>query len=432
MKRIVYFFGVFTALILLFSCSEEDALLLNDSSYVDCKVPSNPHRVSLENALAQADALLSQLSSDESKTRVGRSVKSVEYTLNAITRSALEDAPIDTALYVVNYADNQGFALLGADDRLQPIYAISDEGSFSFEDTIENKGLADWLREVDVDIKMSEYNITIDTTLNPPTPPINIDDRTVTVLKKVNPYLGKYQRLWGQNGNFNSYCFNQYTFSYQKVGCVPLAVGMIMSYYKWPRYRGNYYIDWDYINRWDINSTQGNCPDRLAWMLHEIGVALNAEYGSEIGGQTSVSEYFLKNNMPALGYEKLGEPFYFAKAEAHPEIRITFGPLLVAAQSPSVDYPDGDYRTGHAWVIDGYLYTKTESSVLQNPIYREYFHCIWGWNGKSNGYFIAKSDNSFGNSKPDRYDEDDLKDKNTVESTYLKVRFWCNFNKLNN
>lgn len=428
MKRIIYVLSVLSILILSYGCSDEAETLMREQDHAVAPVVANPHRIPLSDALAQADALLSRIAEDEVKTRVPRVIKSVKYTLNVSTRSESVGNPIDTALYIVNYADNQGFAILGADDRLQSVYAISDEGNFSYEDTVQNQGLAQWLNAVEDEIKYSSIlpSDSLSLPVNPVTPPIFDDDKTVTILKKVAPKLGKYQRLWGQEGNFNAYCMDPYTFSPQKVGCTPVAVAMIMSYYKWPRYRGKYYIDWDYINRWDFNSPQGNCPDRLAWMLHEIGVALNAEYGPEIGGQTSVNSYYLMRNMPELGYEALGLPFHFGKADACPDKRVESGPLLVCGSD------NGSKDEGHSWVIDGYLKTQTEASYFIQPIVREYYHCVWGWYGKCNGYYLTTSDWSFGNASASQFDKDDLSDKTKVTSLYLDVVFWCNFNKLEN
>ena len=67
--------------------------------------------------------------------------------------TATMEAFVTVQSYLVNYADDAGFALLSADSRLRPIYAISDEGSMSFSDTTYNKGLALFARGVEAEIR---------------------------------------------------------------------------------------------------------------------------------------------------------------------------------------------------------------------------------------------------------------------------------------
>ena len=38
--------------------------------------------------------------------------------------------------------------------------------------------------------------------------------------------------------------------------------------------------------------------------------------------------------------------------------------------------------SGHSWVMDGYA-TNVENVSDKSTLY----HCVWGWGGKSNGYF---------------------------------------------
>ena len=38
-------------------------------------------------------------------------------------------ANVEELLYIVNFENEAGYAILGADDRLEPVYAVVDEGS---------------------------------------------------------------------------------------------------------------------------------------------------------------------------------------------------------------------------------------------------------------------------------------------------------------
>lgn len=65
---------------------------------------------------------------------------------NLQTRSQAGNASVNSDLYLVNYANNKGFALLSSDSRLRPIYAISDTGHIQMADTINNKALSMFLK----------------------------------------------------------------------------------------------------------------------------------------------------------------------------------------------------------------------------------------------------------------------------------------------
>lgn len=126
---------ILASAMLLTACQNTEELI-NDSTKETPMESTNPHRVTLAKALKTADAIFSQIS-EQPRTRAGRMVKSVDVMTNKLTRSTND---IDTAVYLVNYSDG-GFAMLGADDRLPSLFAISEEGSLQWSDFEENEGL---------------------------------------------------------------------------------------------------------------------------------------------------------------------------------------------------------------------------------------------------------------------------------------------------
>ena len=96
----------------------------------------NPHAVPVEQALEEIDAP----AEDGAATRSGgvRRVKSVttvspEALSPGGTRSEAT-ADVEDLLYIVNFENEAGYAILGADDRLEPVYAVVDEGSLTTEE----------------------------------------------------------------------------------------------------------------------------------------------------------------------------------------------------------------------------------------------------------------------------------------------------------
>ena len=127
----------------------------------------------LEEALTIADNWFTQM---ERNTRsVDRKVKSVDYVKSAY-RTRSDDH--DTLMYLVNYENNQGFALLGCPETSKDIYAISEEGSLDMSDTVYNKPLAMFIASARVDAKISTLAST------------NISGRSIL---PINPPIGKIQ-----------------------------------------------------------------------------------------------------------------------------------------------------------------------------------------------------------------------------------------------
>ncbi len=346
---------------------------------------ANPYRVSLDDALDNAETLLSQIS--EAETRSGRRVASVKYFTTPSTRSA----DSDTMLYLVNYENDGGFALLSADSRLRPVYAISDEGSLNMEDTVYNKGLAMFARGVEAEIASLPLNPIL-----PPVDPIVPPTDTLRIQRKVGPLLNSYVRNWSQDAPYNRYCFM--TDGRQAiVGCTAVAVGQIMAYHEWPLDYDGYYYEWDAMKN-------GQDDDMVAHFLRSLGNPenLNIRYGNYGEANGNGSSAFPSRYYPTftnMGYicENLTT---FSEENIRLMLSGTYNsnypatPVLIDGR----DDPEENSPGGHAWVIDGwllYINQYTTGTHVQY-VYEDYlYHCVWGWGGKSNGYFYFANDNRF-------------------------------------
>ena len=136
MKKLL--FSLITVPILLSACSQEDISLSIEES-TKSQVLST--RVSIAEALQHADRLLAQIEGPSTRSR---SVKTIEFIGGNGTRTEGEE-PL---YYVVNYDNDGGFAVLGADTRLDHVYAISEEGHLDMNDTTFNHGLNIFFRSL--------------------------------------------------------------------------------------------------------------------------------------------------------------------------------------------------------------------------------------------------------------------------------------------
>lgn len=175
------------------------------------------------------------------------------------------------------------------------------------------------------------------------------------------------------------------------MGCGPLALGQIFSYYRKPTRIPGRNIDWNLILEYpDITITDR--PERIemgAFLLHEIGLFSSAIYGKEV---TTTNWFDLTSAMRRLGY--LSTSSSTSLGDVITQIAKN-GPTLMAAPYAGEIADAGD---GHAWVTDGYrtLIEKYEyrdrnkDLISTESKYIHYLHMNWGWGGISNGYFLLQ------------------------------------------
>ncbi len=146
------------------------------------------------------------------------------------TDKAETEVYIDTLFYVVNFANNGGFAILPADDRTDPIYAIIDEGNFHV-DSLQNEQNTGFLGFLDESVytllqdASGQQNNPRNWQTNPGDLPIDDGGGSgfTHTKERIEPML---KTRWGQMEPFNKYCPGPYA------GCTVIAVSQILSYYK--------------------------------------------------------------------------------------------------------------------------------------------------------------------------------------------------------
>ena len=62
--------------------------------------------------------------------------------------SSIRDAKGETAMYVINFADDAGFVVVSATKKYEPILAFSDKGNFN----VNNENLPDGLKQWKTDV----------------------------------------------------------------------------------------------------------------------------------------------------------------------------------------------------------------------------------------------------------------------------------------
>lgn len=282
------------------------------------------------------------------------SVKNVEFLSNNRTKTSEDDG-----YYIINYGEDDGFAIVSTDNR-RPIsvYSISDEGSVHLSDTINNAGLKWYIGDV---LMQSDYTPEpIDTVIHG-FEPIEED---ITYVKR--PLITGFMSKFHQFDPYNRYCRTA-DGKRAAIGCGPLAVGTVVGYYRWPTIISGYTINWDAMATIATHSGWS----RLFELMGRSDYC-QSTYGETL--TTSVAD-FMTNAFQSLGYKG-------ASYSIFDELKLI--------QSLQESNPVIVSSTTHIWIIDGaFILTKNNPAIEGNPKEQyTYYHCIWGNEGKANGYFM--------------------------------------------
>lgn len=390
MKKFLFLISL---IVCMASCNNDDL------EPVETGIPNQTQQVSFkispEEAKMELSNFMNQFNSSNTRTRSVEEMQIADVCpiRNGVhTRAAASnmsdsyDVDIDTLLYAINFADNQGFALVAADKRTSPILAIIDEGSFSIDSLNENKDEG-FLMFVDYAIKMEIQNIE---NYKEPSQTRSLKTNGYTINSEYTPIL---HTKWTQSGVYGKYCPNG------TAGCVIIATAQILSHYKtighvnwsYNGTMGSSDLHWDKImSDCDKNNgvlTSSSCAtsaNEVAHLVRYLGIALGAEYkkSNETSAKTSKAvEWFNK-------WGGLNASYLKGYNESNIISAIKSGyPVLGRGNSgkKKVLGIRVGWKGGHAWVYDGVLVASKDGKS------NNFVHCNWGWGGYKNGYYISKA-----------------------------------------
>lgn len=417
--------------------------------------PSEPsgHRVSEEQALAALHALLSAI--DKTTRSGGRTVAGISTVradeLLPATRSRAAASDLDELVYIANFDGDAGYAILGADDRMPSVIAITERGSLSpAELTDPDRGRGVRAEAPAVAPVMENY-------LRKAADSISLQyigggDPVVTLptyspwetIAENNPITFIYTK-WGQGAPFNNYT-PTVSGKHCPAGCVAVACGQLLTwsfyhfrrhdYQNKPKEIGGYAIDWNTIfasfedNKAGDNkfykSSNSNHPqwDAIARLLRGLGLKFDMNYTSDGSG---TYDRYVFNYMIEL-YFKHPRSLSYAKNEILSSLKIGYPVYMYGRTYTDATHSDTD---GHAWLVDGFC--KQERTVTEkegtfpNYIYNTFteerllFHCNFGWAARCDGYYIADIfDLTNGPIFQHEIDDDNLPNNDTFTN--------CNFN----
>jgi len=319
----------------------------------------------------------------------------------------LDDIP-DTLLYLVNFQNDGGYAVLSATNALsEEVLCITEGGEISVDDfskafqrlNVETKSDEDGNDSTFVPIGIAVVpeillcDVILETAYG--IEPEEDEEETKASISgdKYGPYV---KTKWGQKQINYINVFNRYTPSNYPAGCVAIATAQIMVANKRPTKKeepdltfDGVKCDWDgleTVNHYstikeDLINKDTTYWDQAGHFVREIGKHKNCKirYGSDgSNGYAEGAQRTLQN----YGYQDVDKHLGFGKKKQKIATRVIKNGKPV--------YLDGSGGgSGHAWVLDG--------------VWGDYYHINWGWSGMSDGYFkkgVFKTTS--------RYEKDDI------------------------
>ena len=348
------------------------------------------NRITLQEAIEIAtDGIAMLESTDITRANLSRRVDTnlIKYKINPATRAG-EDA--DTLYYVVNYADNAGFAVVSTTrSNENPLLVVTEAGNYTPGEETENEGFNMYMDLLNESISRERTGIDP----NPPEGPTT--EHSVEEFN-IGPFLNV---KWGQGYPYNMYCppYTATETARYPAGCVATAIAQIMSYHEYPtQYTPTYntsiptqYLNWTTIKSHVGGSATCNCTShtQLAHLIAEVGEKVNMIYTP-----TSSSAY-LQNTI--TGFQNMGYRMdTYATSYSFDKVKSNLNsnrPILMVGSNTNEE--------GHAWVADGYkqinyIQTTYDYELNGRPVIVDqsittqyYLHLNWGWDGDFNGYY---------------------------------------------
>lgn len=436
MKRLIFAFFILSTFVYAYSCAKDELKI------VETVEQTNEYAISLDEALNNLNKTLDWI--DKPTRGAKRQIATISTisrkdVFGQTTRSDAEST--ENLLYVVNFENDEGYAILGADSRLEPVLLVADSGNadpadYTDTSTPEDIYLQDSIRPGSVDDPFAQYWCAEDEDHyigNDGTPdipglllgytervPIDLEpkDEDDTPHGPVSPDVPTplLNTAWHQRAPFNNLMYpTRSADGIQPAGCTTIAAAQLIAYLGT---RGVVTHDYGLTSSWeDITKTEQerinsenkiSIEEDIAKFIYDVADGIDVWY--DFLGGTFATPNRIKRYLNNIGFNASRSIGYTTEIVTT-NLRDN-KPVIIGA----LGRHNGDL-SGHAWVIDGFKYDSNYNISM--------VHCNMGWK-KGNGWYSNKvfSTNSDTNEydlaydyNPDPQDENCYQD-GTPTNTY--------------
>ena len=344
MNRKFFLFAVVAMiLVAIVACSKDE---LGVEVIVPQQEQMDSYRVSVDEALRSAETILR--AGDRDTRSAARRVKSTElYVAKPAIRS---NENTEVSFYLINYEDNAGYALVSTDERTTPVYMYAEDGNITTEAFEEVPPLAIFMEEAvaNYEAEVANYDEPEDIYFPPGMDGLMgkidgilcyIDNDTIQSSKRL-PRLTH----WHQEAPYNDMCNGH------AVGCVPVALGQIMAYHRFPSTHYGYSFNWtSMLQSSSIDSVDEVGARHIKRLLERIGNASGIQYNDDSYTSSGASDLEAADALRTFGYNCT---YYNGFIPHYAILDLDNNRPLYAAGN--------HYQTnkGHAWMIIGYNRTQ--------------------------------------------------------------------------
>lgn len=404
--------------ILFSGCSTEEPFSVKVESGTETMSESSVKRTpeeAIQLAIDSHNALYGDVesSSRSPKGLVALSVSPVKIISSHPTSRA---TTADTCLYVVNFVNDGGFAIIAANRNCDDVLAVTESGHYDPETGTDNPGLQIFMeRAVGYASEMagknpgeSSLNELILTPKNDElTQHKEYDDTiyTTNIPMQVNTAWGQGGAILDINNYPEGFLFKQNGLC----GCATLAIAMATAYLEYPTVikattdTPSFTPDWEHMKLHKAYKTEtyiypcGTNRDlqyhqEIAQLCRAVGNIGKATQKGTVGnGETSMYTNEILNTLNELGYN----------VDAWTEFKqFMCPPAKSGAITIVTGFSTTNPQSGHCWIVDGekagnirhHYATKTGTqpwvdTILWTRPMENMIHMNWGWYGSGNGWF---------------------------------------------
>lgn len=399
------FFWIMALMICAVGCAD-------NSTYEPEKLPT-PKKLSHEVTQAEARQSLEKIIADMKipSTRGGEQkslppITSV-YTTGKPAVETRVGEDVEPYFHIFNFGDNEGFAIMSGDDRVEPLLALTFSGELTPETEIDNPGFEiaySRMEDYYVAKTMGGPSIDIDIPI-PPRDTTPLPD-PIETLDTIHLPMGPCPVQWGQQAPYNKFCMYNFSFITPPAGCTRIAVAQLMSIYKYPSSYTNpinnyntYYFDWDEMNLFTSTDSDTNPYindtikiDQIARLIQQLGTNNNLDVhynDQDLGDPGSAVPTRVPYALRNFGYSSGGDYVVYDTESVVEELRNGY-PVLIRGKKG---------LNGHIWLGHGLLKYSISLPIRNtsllgeiiwtDPVDTYYILCNWGWNGDYDGYFLS-------------------------------------------
>lgn len=332
------------------------------------------------------------------------------YTTGKAAEMTRAGEEVEPYFHIFNFGDNEGFAIMSGDDRVEPLLALTFDGELTPETGIDNPGFEiAYSRMEDYYVQQVSSRIIEGPSITIPPKdslpdPIIIDSANYKEMP-----LGYCPVKWGQGWPYNIYCRIQPSNSTVPVGSAAVAVAQLMSIYQYPNsyhsyiYNQTYYFDWDEMNLYtsiDENTNpfvnDSTKYNQIAQLIRQLSSSGNLnvmydQYSASVPGSCSPTRIPIA--LESFGYASGGEHILYDSDIIIEELKNGYPVLIGGSEEGMVN----NVVRSHGWLGHGLMTLFTTHKIYQfprgwitlGPVESYYIKCNFGMNGDFDGYYLS-------------------------------------------